>query len=136
MLEAGEEFLTVKEVVGEDGKPDLLITMNREKILTVGKPAIAAFLLKLQVYKSTGDICAAKEMYDRYSDVSEPWASRRQVMVDRKQPRVLLVQGNTVLKDEKLKLVQYDPNAEGMVSSSAEVFPDTSSLDTLKSVKY
>ena len=112
MLEAGEEFLTVKEVVGEDGKPDLLITMNREKILTVGKPAIAAFLLKLQVYKSTGDICAAKEMYDRYSDVSEPWASRRQVVVDRKQPRTILVQGNTVLKEEKLKLVQYDPSAE------------------------
>jgi len=131
MLEAGEDFLTVKEVVGEDGKPDLLITMDREKIMTVGKPAIAAFLLKLQVYKSTGDICAAKEMYDRYSDVSEPWASRRQIVVDRKQPRTILVQGNTVLKDEKLKLVQYEPNAEGMVNSWAERFPDTSSLDTI-----
>ena len=54
-------------------------------------------------------------MYDRYSDVSEPWASRRQVVVDRKQPRVLLVQGNTVLKEEKLKLAQYDRSAEGMV---------------------
>jgi len=131
MLEAGEDFLTVKEVVGEDGKPDLLITMNREKILTVGKPAIASFLQKLQVYKSMGDICAAKEMYDRYSDVSEPWASRRQVVVDRKQPRVILVQGNTVLKEEKLELLQYDPSVEGMVKSWADRFPDVPSMDTM-----
>jgi len=131
MLEAGEDFLTVKEVVGDDGKSDLLITMNREKIPTVGKQAIADFLCKLQVYKSTGDICAAKTMYDRYSEVSEPWASRRQIVVDRKQPRVILVQANTVLDDEKLKLVQYDPSTEGMVKSWAERFPDVSSLDTI-----
>jgi len=131
MLEAGGDFLTIKEVVGEDGKPDLLITMDREKIMTVGKPAIAAFLLKLQVYKSTGNICAAKDMYDKYSEVSEPWASRRQIVVDRKQPRTILVQGNTVLKDEKLELMQYDPSAEGMVKSWAERFPDVAALDSI-----
>jgi len=131
MLEAGEDFLAVEDVIGDDGKPDLLITMNREKIMTVGKQAIADFLCKLQVYKSTGDISAAKAMYDRYSEVGEPWASRRQVVVDRKQPRVILVQANTVLDDEKIKLVQYDPSPEGMVKSWVERFPDDSSLDTI-----
>eukprot|EP00092_Neocalanus_flemingeri_P014000 GFUD01015102.1.p1 GENE.GFUD01015102.1~~GFUD01015102.1.p1 ORF type:complete len:708 (+),score=267.32 GFUD01015102.1:178-2301(+) len=130
MLEAGEDFLTIKELVGEDGKPDLLITMDREKVLTVGQPAIAAFLLKLQVYKSTGDIAAAKEMFDKYSEVSEPWASRRQVVVDRKQPRPILVQSNTILEEEKLKLMDYDPSPEGMVKSWAERFPDPT-LDTI-----
>merc|ERR1712013_535600 len=72
-----------------------------------------------------------KTMYDRYSEVSEPWASRRQIVVDRKQPRVILVQANTVLDDEKLKLVQYDPSIEGMVKSWAERFPDVSTLDTI-----
>ena len=61
----------MKEVTGEDGQPDLLIRMDREKINTVGQQAIAKFLLKLQVYKSTGDLVA------RYSEVSEPWDSRR-----------------------------------------------------------
>ena len=95
MLEAGEDFLTVKEITGEDGQPDLLITMDREKINTVGQEAIAKNLLELQIYKSTGDLAAAKEMYDKYSEVSEPWDSRRQIVVDRKQPRSILVQANT-----------------------------------------
>ena len=49
MLEAGQDFLSIKEVTGEDGKPDLLITMDRSKIMTVGQPAISQFLTKLQV---------------------------------------------------------------------------------------
>ena len=115
MLEAGEDFLTVKDVTGEDGKPDLLIVMNREKVNTVGQQAIAKFLQKLQVYKSTGNLTAAREMYDEYSEVGEPWASRRQIVVDRKQPRTILVQANTKLVDEKLELIQYEPNMEGLV---------------------
>merc|ERR1712240_37681 len=85
MLEAGQEFLTVKECVGEDGHPDIIINMDRSKIQTVGQPAIATFLQKLQIYKSTADITAAKEMYAKYSEVSEPWASRRNIVVARKQ---------------------------------------------------
>ena len=41
--------MTVKEVVGEDGEPDLLLSMDRTKIKSVGKPALGAFLQKLQV---------------------------------------------------------------------------------------
>ena len=115
MLEAGQDFLSIKEVTGEDGKPDLLISMDRSKVMSVGQPAIAQFLLKLQVYKSTGDIGAAKAMFDKYSEVSEPWASRRQIVVDRKQERSILVQSNTNMKDEKLELLQYDSNTEGLV---------------------
>jgi len=129
MLEAGQDFLTIKECVGEDGKPDMIITMDRSKIQTVGQPAVAAFLQKLQIYKATADIEAAKQMYNKYSEVSEPWASRRDIVVERKQPRMILVQGNTKLVDEKLELVQYDPSPEGMVKSWAERFPDYDSLD-------
>merc|ERR1719187_1826880 len=131
MLEAGQDFLTIKECTGEDGKPDMLITMDREKIMTVGQPAIASFLQKLNIYKATADITAAKQMYSKYSEVSEPWASRRDIVIERKQPRMILVQANTNLVDEKLELVQYDPSPEGMVKSWAERFPDFAELDAI-----
>jgi len=131
MLEAGQDFLTIKECTGEDGKPDMLITMDRSKVATVGQPAIASFLQKLQIYKATADIGAAKQMYDKYSEVSEPWASRRDIVVARKQARMILVQANTNLVDEKLELVQYDPSPEGMVKSWAERFPDFAEVDAV-----
>ena len=115
MLEAGQDFVTIKEVTGEDGKPDLLIVMDRSKIMTGGQPAISQFLLKLQVYKSMGDIKTAKLMYDKYCEVNEPWASRREIVVNRRQPRSILVQSNTAIKDEKMELLEYDPSTDGLV---------------------
>lgn len=48
-LEAGEGFVSITETVGEDGKPDLLFKLDKSKIDSVGKPAVGAFLRKLQV---------------------------------------------------------------------------------------
>ena len=57
--------------------------------------------------KSTGDLAATKEKYDRYGEVSESRASSRQIVVDRNKPRSMLVQANTRLDNEKLELEQY-----------------------------
>ena len=43
MLEAGEDFLTIKESVGEDGKPDMLLTMDRWGIPLTVSPLCSGF---------------------------------------------------------------------------------------------
>ena len=49
LLEAGEDLVKIEKRTGEDGNPDILMTMDRSKINSVGKPAIGNFLKKLQV---------------------------------------------------------------------------------------
>lgn len=49
LLECEGNFINVEKVTGEDGKPDLLFTMDRTKIISHGKPCIGRFLKKLQV---------------------------------------------------------------------------------------
>lgn len=49
LLEAGQDLVKLTASTGTDGQPDLLITLDRSKIDTVGKPAIGDFLRKLQV---------------------------------------------------------------------------------------
>jgi dipeptidyl-peptidase-3 len=127
LIEAGKGFVSVKAITGDDGKPDLLLTMDRTKVESVGKPAIGDFVQKLQVYKSTGDIVNARKMYDTYSAVNDersdhPWASWRDIVLDRKQPRKMCVQANTKVEDEQLKLVEYSPSHEGMMESWRDRF--------------
>lgn len=50
VLQEVEGLVAISETVGEDGKPDLLITLDRGRIESEGKTAIGDFLLKLQVF--------------------------------------------------------------------------------------
>ena len=49
LLEAGEGLVQLTSVTGSDSKPDVLIKLDRDKIVSVGRPAIGNFLRKLQV---------------------------------------------------------------------------------------
>ncbi|KAH9518982.1 bifunctional diacylglycerol diphosphate phosphatase/phosphatidate phosphatase [Bulinus truncatus] len=134
LLEAGEGFVKIEKLLGEDNKPDLCVPLDKFKISSIGKPAIGAFLRKLQVYKSTADVQAATKMYKRYSEVNdcaEPkFLSMRKIVIDRKEPRKLLVQQHTFLKDGVVRLKTYEPSASGLIQSFVDRFP-TNDIDAV-----
>lgn len=101
---------------------DLVIHLDRAKIPTHGKPAVDAFLLKLQVHKATADVAAARALYDKYTSVDEWWATRvRPQVLAQAKPRKVFVQANTFLgEDGKVELREYDATPEGMIRSFAE----------------
>lgn len=60
LLEAGKGLVQLTETTGSDGLPDLLMTLDRNKIESVGKTTIGDFLRKLQVssiFSITFHIC-------------------------------------------------------------------------------
>ena len=57
VLREVEGLVDITETDGEDGKPDLLITLDRSRVESEGKAAIGHFLLKLQVCERDAGGC-------------------------------------------------------------------------------
>ncbi|ODM98954.1 Dipeptidyl peptidase 3 [Orchesella cincta] len=137
LIEAGEGLVTIVEKTGTDGKPDLDISLDRTKIDTVGRKAMADFLLKQQVYKATADIKSARKMFERYSAVNNdgqhPWAKWRDIVLDKKKPRSMFVQPNLSLNGAgKVQLKCYDSSPEGLIQSWIERFQDENIYEDLE----
>ena len=105
LKEAGEDFLTLEETVDKDGNPDLLMTLDRTKISSVGMPAMGKFLEKLQVYKSIGDYESGKKMFDSYSQFDETWIKWREIIIAKQKPKRAVVQANSFIEG---KVRDYD----------------------------
>jgi dipeptidyl-peptidase-3 len=125
LLEASKELVNIEyiEKSPTDGKPDLLIRLSSDPQLihSVGRKAIGDFLLKLQVYKSLGDIESAQRMYDAYSEVSDrlehPFLKYRDIVLQRKKPRRLFIESATELVDGKVVLKSFAATHEGLIES-------------------
>lgn len=107
---------------------DLLVTLDRSALKGAGRIAIGHFLLELQVYKATGNIEKAKELYNHYAEVTEPWLSWRSIVLANKQPRKMFVQSNTTVENSDVKLKTYEANVEGLIQSWVERFDDPQPL--------
>jgi dipeptidyl-peptidase III len=124
LLEAGGGLLNIQRFTADDGREDIRIDLDRSKIATVGKEAIGAFLLRLQVYKSTGDVVTGGAMFAAYSDVSDDMMGLRAIVMARKEPRKLLVQPNMLLNPTtgEVELHEYEASFAGMIQSFVERF--------------
>lgn len=118
LLNAGDNFLTVDH----DAKANTLtVHIDRSKILTHGKPAIGALLLKLHIYRCTADVVKCREYFEDLTCVDGIFVEWRKVVLANKKPRQLLVQANTFLnEDGKVVLKEYEPTVAGMIQSWAE----------------
>lgn len=95
---------------------DLILKTDKSK-LDKAHEAISKYLQEIHCFKSAGDFARASELYHRMTSVGEDMGKFRDIVLEKKKPRKQLIQGNTVIADEEIKLVEYEENAEGMIQS-------------------
>lgn len=118
LLAAGDQFLTV---LHDTTSHALTVFVDRAKIPTHGKPALAHLLLKLHIYRCTADVDACRKFYEDLTEPDGVFLGWRQIMLAAQPAKEVLVQANTFLKgDGEVVLKEYEPTVEGMIWSWAE----------------
>eukprot|EP00053_Salpingoeca_punica_P013300 m.119961 g.119961 ORF g.119961 m.119961 type:complete len:739 (-) comp16167_c0_seq2:171-2387(-) len=125
LLEAGQGFVTLtRGSKDQESRQGTFVSLDRAKILTVGRPAIGDFLCKLQTYKSTADTAAGREMYAKYTFVNDDMlALRAEVMANRKPRRLFVQHVTSVSAGGRVDLQSFEPTTEGMIRSFVKRFP-------------
>ncbi len=119
-LDAGNDFCKLDYSDSQD-LSDLTIKLDKNKILSHGRPAVEAYLQKVHIYKATADVEAGKNLYEEMTRVDEWWEIKvRKVVLEKKTPRKVFVQANTFEEDGEVVLKEYEPTMEGMIQSFAE----------------
>lgn len=121
LLAAGDDFLKIS--FGASSKK-LTVSVDRAKIPTHGKPALAKLLLRLHIYRCTADVKACREFYEAITDPDETFLEYRRIMLANQPARQVFVQPNVFLRDGEVVLREYDATVEGMLQSWAERMAD------------
>jgi dipeptidyl-peptidase III len=132
--ETGKKLLSLNQMIGSNGQPDVEVVLDRSLISTVGRKTVGDFLLKLQVYKSLGDVETGTAWYNSYSKVPESMIQLRDIVMARKEPRKLLIQphmhkmsstsSTSTSGDDKIQLQTFPCTPTGMIESFVARFPE------------
>lgn len=108
LVDSGDGVLDVKpashcEVATEshhgakEQSQDLKITIDKEKLVTSGRRAISDLLLRLHIYKCTGDVETGIPDMERLSVVDGQYLRWRQAVLECMPPKPLILQANTAI---------------------------------------
>jgi len=107
---------------------DVIVTLDRSKIKTVGVEALGDFLTKINVYKATGNATAARALFKEYQPIDEKILRLRDIVLAKKKPKPILVQSHTYInQDGKVVLEDFTDNAEGLIQSMQARFGNDNS---------
>ncbi|KAI9775306.1 MAG: hypothetical protein M1839_001290 [Geoglossum umbratile] len=115
MVKAVPSFLQLK-VTGDD----LVIVMDRTKIISHALPAIENLMRHIQVYKSTANATAGVACFSEFSEVDETFADYRDIIVRKEPARIQYIQPNTFLESGHVRLQEYPATREGLTQSWVE----------------
>ena len=109
----------------DEEKEILKIELNKEMVLFLAKDILSKFLLKLHIWKCTGDVENANKCIEHYSDVDEKFLKIKKI-VDKKEkerPKTLFLFHNLNRdEDGTVTFKEYTQNYEGIIESNLDRF--------------
>lgn len=114
-INAGSGFVTVEHQTQPE--PSLKVNMNRQKIATVGRPALGNLIHKLHVYRCIKDVARGSSLVESLTRVNEPALGWRKALNAKRLARTLFMHVNTELVTDRVMLKKYPETKEGLIQS-------------------
>jgi dipeptidyl-peptidase-3 len=133
-LMAADNFMTVTydddSSAPETSSPVVTVHIDRARLVSSARPAIASLMTNLHVWRCSADGPAAKKFYGQLTKVEGFWLQVREVVVRKvknQAPRIF-VQANTFLEnggeggngEVQVRIVEYDTTVQGVIQSWCE----------------
>ena len=112
---AGDGFTTVEHVLSP--LPRLKIRLDREKIQTVGRPALGNLIRDLHIYRCIKDVQTGSQILKDLTSVDSQALEWWRVVDATKRPRPLFLQANTEVIEGNVVLKEYLATKEGLIQS-------------------
>jgi dipeptidyl-peptidase-3 len=117
LLLDGDGFMRVEADVASN---TLLVHVDRDRIISHGKPSLGRMLLRLHMYRCTANAEVCREYYEDLSRVDGDYSTWRDIVVSKKEPKWKFVQANTFLSNGSVSVKEYEATNEGIIQSWAE----------------
>ena len=135
--EEGKEFIKID--ISEIDKETFKIQINKEMILCSAKEILSKLLLKINVWKCTGDVESANEYFNQKSELDETFLKIKKIVDKNETNNTLFLYHNLVRDDEdgSVNYKEYQENLEGVVESNFDRFKTEYNKDVYDQwVKY
>ncbi|CAF3485325.1 unnamed protein product [Fusarium graminearum] len=114
-LNAGHGFATIEHATEEPNS--VKIVMSREKIATVGRPALGSLIHELHIARCTKSVKEGSDLFENLTAVDEVALRWRAAVEAIKGPRTLFVHPNTKLENGIVSLFEYPETKQGLIQS-------------------
>ncbi len=101
-------------------KKSLYVRVDRDKIISHGKPSVGRMVTRIHIWRCTADVKSCRELYEPLTAIDGIYEEWRQIAVAHPEPQAMFVQANTFLKDNEVHIKVYDETNEGVIQSFAE----------------
>ncbi|KAI9890353.1 MAG: hypothetical protein M1814_004263 [Vezdaea aestivalis] len=117
LLLKGDGFM---EIDFDPSQERLTVRVDRERIVSHGKPAMGKMLLELHIFRCTADVAACRLYYEEISKVDGRYLEWREVVLKNSEPKWVFSQANTFVDGDEVVLREYPPTPSGVIQSWVE----------------
>ena len=138
ILESQQEGEEIIKINIDEEKETFKIQLKKDSLIIFGRELISKLMIKIHIWKCTGDVESAVDCINHYSEVNEKCLKLKKYVENNKQTTRLFLFHNLIREEDGTVIFkEYEESLEGIVESNLDRFGKEYNKDVYNQwVKY